>query len=181
MQIFFCESQRRARARAASAVGYGGGAGASGGRGAGPQWRAASMARRSPPRGLKTRPALRPCRIARGICGARLSPRQEHDERLLLADAALVNERYGGRQVDAVDAFFRLLQENCHGRSEMQVLQVKIVPEIELLFLWMPSCQKRATNASNCLAHFHHGRSATHWCQQCLQDKSCKDCGHWRS
>ena len=109
MQIFFCESQRRARARAASAVGYGGGAGASGGRGAGPQWRAASMARRSPPRGLKTRPALRPCRIARGICGARLSPRQEHDERLLLADAALVNERHGERHVDAVDAFFRLL------------------------------------------------------------------------
>ena len=103
------------------------------------------------------------------------------DERLLLADAALVNERHGERHVDAVDAFFRLLQENCHGRSEMQVLQVKIAPEIELLFLWMPSCQKRATNASNCLAHFHHGRSATHWCQQCLQDKSCKDCGHWRS
>ena len=142
MQIYFCESQRRARARAASAVGYGGGAGASGGRGAGPQWRAASMARRSPPRGLKTRPALRPCRIARGICGATLSPRQEHDERLLLADAALVNERYGERHVDAVDAFFRLLQENCHGRSEMQVLQVKIVPEIELLFLWMPIVAK---------------------------------------
>ena len=94
---------------------------------------------------------------------------------LLLANAALVNERYGERHVDAVDAFFRLLQENCPGRSEMQVLQVKIAPEIELLFLWMPSCQKRATNASNCLAHFHHGRSATHWCQQCLQDKSCKD------
>jgi hypothetical protein len=45
----------------------------------------------------------------RGICGARLSPRQEHDERLLLADAALVNERHGERHVDAVDAFFRLL------------------------------------------------------------------------
>jgi hypothetical protein len=44
--------------------------------------------------------------------------------------------------VDAVDAFFRLLQENCHGRSEMQVLQVKIVPEIELLFLWMPIVAK---------------------------------------